>query len=157
MYRPFVPSADPRPLFLDAESQIRGLTQDFVTSFNTANYDQAGRMFSPDGVFMAPQHDAVYGQRPVERLLRQFGESGYQELRLQTTRIDFSGDTAIETGKYSLVIRIANRSSSSSRGKYLRVWRRLGAWLIVADCWSSSVAEDESATGQGYELRREAS
>jgi hypothetical protein len=25
------------------------------------------------------------------------------------------------------------------RGKYLKVWRRLGAWRIVADCWSSNL------------------
>jgi hypothetical protein len=22
------------------------------------------------------------------------------------------------------------------RGKYVRVWRRLGIWLLMADCWS---------------------
>jgi len=25
------------------------------------------------------------------------------------------------------------------RGKYVKVWRRLGAWRIVADCWSSNL------------------
>jgi hypothetical protein len=27
----------------------------------------------------------------------------------------------------------------ADRGKYVKAWRRLGAWLIVADCWSSNL------------------
>jgi ketosteroid isomerase-like protein len=73
MYRPYSSSvADSRP-FLDVESVIRGLTQDFVTSFNTANYDQVAALFAPDGVFMAPHRDPAFGPKAVERLLRQFG------------------------------------------------------------------------------------
>ena len=43
MYRPYSGSpADSRPS-QDVESQLRGLSQDFATSFNTGNYDQAER------------------------------------------------------------------------------------------------------------------
>ena len=68
MYRPYSSSlADSRP-FLDVESQIRGLTQDFVTSFNTGNYDQVAGQFAPDGVFMAPHHEPAHGQKAVEEV-----------------------------------------------------------------------------------------
>jgi len=54
MYRSFSNfPADSRPL-RDVESQVRELTQDFGTSFNTGNYDQAARLFAQDGVLMAP-------------------------------------------------------------------------------------------------------
>jgi len=42
--------------------------------------------------------------------------------------------------------------SSVDRGKYVKVWRRLGAWRIVADCWSSNLpaisarAEEKAVT-----------
>ncbi len=32
-------------------------------------------------------------------------------------------------------------------GKYVKVWRRLGAWLIVADCWSRTRAGRERSRG----------
>src|SRR5271165_2730805 len=146
MYRPYTSfQADPRPL-RDVESQLRELTQDFVTSFNTGNYDLAAGLFTHDGALMAPHYEGAYGQKPVERLLRQLGEVGYCDLRLETTRVDHSGDMAMELGLFSVVIRKPDGTMIPERGKYVRVWRRLGAWLIMADCWSrTSVAVNERA------------
>jgi ketosteroid isomerase-like protein len=139
MYRPYSSTqADSRP-FRDVESQLRDLTQDFVMSFNTGNYDQAAALFAGDGVLMAPHHDAAYGQKPVEWVLRQLGEAGYGDLRLETTRIEHSGDMAMELGRFSVVARQPDGTMAPERGKYVRVWKRLGAWLLMADCWSRTV------------------
>ena|SRR5579863_4480334 len=139
MYRPNSSSvADSRP-FLDVQSLIRNLTQDFVTSFNTGNYDQVAALFAQDGAFMAPHHDPAYGPKAVERLLRQFGDAGYQDLRLETIRVESSGDLAIEIGRYNVAFRLPDATLLADRGKYVKAWRRLGAWLIVADCWSSNL------------------
>lgn len=147
MYRPYSGSlADSRPL-QDVESQLRGLTQDFATSFNTGNYDQAAALFAVDGVLMAPYLEAAYGQKTVERVLRQLGESGHGDLRLETTRVDCSGDMAMELGRFSVVTRQGDGSRVTESGKYVKVWRRFGAWLILADCWSrtAQVANDRAA------------
>ena len=128
-------SADFRPL-RDVESQLRDQTQDFATSFNTGNYDHAARVFADDGVLMAPHHEGAYGQKHVERLLRQLGEAGYSDLRMETIRVDHSGDMAMELGRFALMVRSADGAMIPERGKYVRVWRRLGAWLLMADCWN---------------------
>src|SRR5579863_10787218 len=108
MYRSYSGSqADFRP-FLDVQTQLRDLTQDFATSFNTGNYDQAASLFTSDGVLMAPLHEGAYGQMLVERLLRQLGEAGYGDLRLETTRVEHSGDMAMEIGRFSVVVRKAD-------------------------------------------------
>ena len=139
MYRPYSSSlADSRP-FLDVPSLIRNLAQDFVTSFNTGNYDQAGAFFAQDGVLMVPHYEPAYGPKAVERLLRQFADAGYEDLRLETSRVEVSGDLAMEIGRYSVAIRQADGTIVPDRGKYVKNWRRLGAWLIVADCWSSNL------------------
>ena len=139
MYRPYSSSlADSRP-FLNVESLIRDLDQDFVTSFNTGNYDQVAALFTQDGAFMAPHHDPAYGPKAVERLLHQFADSGYEDLRLETLRVEASGDLAMEIGRYSVAIRQPDGTILADRGKYVKAWRRLGAWLIVADCWSSNL------------------
>lgn len=145
MYRPYASSsADFRP-FRDVQSQLRDLTQDFTTSFNTGNYDQAADMFSADGVLMAPHYDSAHGQKSVEQLLRRLGESGYSHLKMQTTRVDHSGDMAMELGQFSCVVR-QEGSMVPVHGKYVRVWRRLGAWLLMADCWSGTqLAANERA------------
>jgi uncharacterized protein (TIGR02246 family) len=139
MYRPYSSSlVDSRP-FLDVQSLIRNLAQDFVTSFNTGNYDQAAGLFAQDGAFMAPHHDPAYGPKAVERLLREFGEAGYEDLRLETVRVETSGDMAMEIGRYTVAIRQPDGTVVADRGKYVKAWRRLGAWLVVADCWSSNL------------------
>jgi uncharacterized protein (TIGR02246 family) len=139
MYGPHSSSlADSRP-FLDVQSLLRNLAQDFVTAFNTGNYDQAAALFTADGAFMAPHYEPAYGPKAVERLLRHFGETGYEELRLETVRVESSGDMAMEIGRYTVAIRQSDGTYVADRGKYVKVWRRLGAWLIVADCWSSNL------------------
>ena len=139
MYRPYPSSlADARP-FLDVQSLIRNLAQDFVTSFNTGNYDQVAALFAQDGAFMAPHHDPAYGPKAVERLLRQIGEAGYEDLRLETVRVESSGDLAMEIGRYTVAIRQPDGTILADRGKYVKAWRRLGVWLIVADCWSTNL------------------
>jgi ketosteroid isomerase-like protein len=144
MYRPYSsPFSDPR-LTGDVESQIRSQTQDYVTSFNTGNYDLVAGLFAKDGALMITHHEPVYAPSAVERLLRQFGETGYADLRMETLRVDASGDMAMEVGRYSVVIRGANSTTATDRGNYLRVWRRLGVWLISAECWSSNLPVAES-------------
>ena len=139
MYRPYSSSlADSRP-FVDVESMIRNLAQDFVTSFNTCNYDQVAALFAQDGVFMAPHYDPAHGPNAIERLLRQIGEAGYEDLRLETVRVESSGDLAMEIGRYTVAIRQPDGTILADRGKYVKAWRRLGVWLIVADCWSSNL------------------
>jgi len=139
MYGPYSSSlADSRP-FLDVQSLLRNLAQDFVTAFNTGNYDHAAALFTADGALMAPHHEPAYGPKAVERLLRQFGEAGYEDLRLETVRVESSGDMAMEIGRYTLAVRQDDGTVIADRGKYVKVWRRLGAWLIVADCWSSNL------------------
>lgn len=147
MYRPYSNAlADFRP-FRDVESQLRDLSQDFATSFNTGNYDQAASLFASDGALMAPLFEGAYGQSSIEQLLRQMGEAGYGNLRLETTRVDHSGDMAMELGRFSVLVPKPGGTVAMQRGKYVRVWRRLGAWLIVADCrsWTSEVVNDRAA------------
>jgi len=120
-------------------------------NFNTGNYDQVAALFGTDGSFMAPHNEPAIGPKSIERKLREFGDAGYQDLRVETTRVDSSGDMAMEIGRYSLSVVRENGSRMTDRGKYLKVWRRLGAWRIVGDCWSSnmpaSLSEEKPAVG----------
>jgi uncharacterized protein (TIGR02246 family) len=125
--------------FLDVESTIRGLTQDYGTAFNTGNYDQVAALFAGDGSFMPSSREAVQGPKAIERVLREYGDLGYQDLRLETARVDHSGDMAIEIGRYTVAVRQENGTTVADRGKFVHAWRRLGAWRMIADCWSSNL------------------
>lgn len=139
MYRPFGSGVHSQSLFIDVESTIRGLTQDYSTAFNTGNYEQVAELFAADGLFMPPHREAAQGPKAIERVLRDDGETGYQDLRLETTRVDNSGDMAVEIGRYTVAIRQGNGTTLADRGKFIHAWRRLGVWLMVAACWSSDL------------------
>jgi uncharacterized protein (TIGR02246 family) len=137
MYRPSVTS--PSPSFFDVESIIRGLTQDYCTAFNTGNFDQVAALYANNAVYMAPQREIAQGPKAIEARLRSLGEFGYGDLRFETQRVDSSGDMAVEIGRYTLTISMENGSSVIDRGKYVHVWRRLGAWLMQANAWNSDL------------------
>jgi len=136
MYASSIPSSG---FFLDVESVIRGLTQDYCTAFNTGNYDQVASLYAPDASFMPPNRETAVGSRAIERVLRGLGESGHQDLRFETQRVDSSGDIAVEISRYTLAIHQENGTTIADRGKFMRAWRRVGAWRIIAHAWSSDL------------------
>ena len=138
MYRPSSSLATSNT-FLDVESTIRGFTQDYCTAFNTGNYDQVAALFTTNGLCMAPHKESAQGPRAIEHLLRQLSDAGHRDLRFETQRVDHSGDLAVESGRYTLAVQLENGASIAERGKFLHAWRRLGAWLLMADSWSSDL------------------
>ncbi|MGC2186047.1 MAG: nuclear transport factor 2 family protein [Terriglobales bacterium] len=143
MYRSSSSSAASANSWLDAQSAVRGLTQDFATAFNTGNYDQAAALFTSDGFLMPPQRELVQGQKPIELMLGKLGEAGYQNLRLETVRVEESGDMAVEIGRYTAAVQQANGTTVADRGKFVQVWRRLGIWRMTSNCWNSDLAAVE--------------
>jgi uncharacterized protein (TIGR02246 family) len=139
MQRPLSESTPRVNPWLDVQSAIRGLTQDFVTAFNTGNYDQAAAMFTSDGILMPPNLEAMQGQKAIEATLRRLGEAGYQNLRMETIRIEESGDLAVEIGRYAAAVEQANGTTVIEQGKFVQTWRRLGIWRMAANCWNSDL------------------
>ena len=139
MFRPLSGSAPSVNSWLDVQSALRGLTQDFATAFNTGNYDQAAALFTSDGFLMPPHREMAQRPKAIEMMLRGLGEAGYQNLRLETIRVEESGDMAVEIGRYTVALQQLNGTTVVERGKFVQTWRRLGAWLMTVDCWSSDL------------------
>ena len=108
-------------------------------AFNTGNFDQAAALFALDGALISPHREPAHGQKAVEQAFRKLSDAGHEDLRAETLRVEVSGDLAMETGRYHVGVRQQNGTVVADRGNYLRVWRRLGVWRIVADCWSSQL------------------
>ena len=142
MYRPPISNVPAPRTLLDVETLVRGLTQDFSTAFNTGNYDHVGRLYASDAVFIISHHEPFHGLSGIERGLRGLGEMGYQKLRFETTRVDYSIDMAIEMGRYTISIEQGGTATIDS-GRFVRAWRRLGAWSIICDSWNSGLPMED--------------
>ena len=153
MYRPLSstpPAGRPSP---DVDATIRDLTQDFCTAFNTGNYDQASAIYAADTVIMTPNCEPVHGAKGSERLFRQLADSGYEHIRQETLRVDFSGDMAVEIGRYTLTIRSERQNAAPEHGSFMRVWRRLGSWLVAAESWTIHSSKPIQAVGPRDDVR----
>lgn len=136
MYRPYSNHAAGSGIPRSVEDILRNLTQDFAMSFNTGNFDQAAGLFAQDGMLARPGLEAVHGQKLIEVTLRRLSDLGYSDLRLETVRVEHSGDLAMEIGRFTVTLRKPEEPAVTERGSVVKVWRRLGAWLVIADCWS---------------------
>src|SRR4030095_4049864 len=125
MYRSFSNSAPSGNLYADVESAIRGLALDFCTAFNTGNYDQVAAMYAPEAILMSPMREPSVGRKAIETVMRAYRDEGYEDLRMETTRVEYAGDLAVDLGRYTSAILQSNGTSVVDRGKYMEAWRRL--------------------------------
>ena len=67
---------------------------------------------------------------------------GVKEIKLTTGEVDVHGDTAIETGDWTITVQppgAAEPIANADEGKYMVVWKRShGKWLFYRDIWNSS-------------------
>lgn len=121
-----------------------------ATSFSRAmERGDAGTMaaqYTADATLLPP------GGRPVTgcEAIRRFWTPRNPEFRtvrheLTTERLEVSGDTAVDLGRWRQVARVGERPESEAWGRYLVVWRRVGErkWKMQFDAWTSPIDEDE--------------
>jgi ketosteroid isomerase-like protein len=88
---------------------------------------------------MLPHRPVIRGADKLPALFRELKQAGLRDWRIEPNRIEEFGDTALEYGTYSAVMRQPNGTDVSDKGKYLVVWRRQAdsRWLIHADVANS--------------------
>jgi ketosteroid isomerase-like protein len=94
---------------------------------------------SPDTTLMLPHRLAIWGPDSLPALFRELKQAGLRDWRIEPNRVEQFGDTALEHGTYSFLMRQPNGTDAADKGKYLVVWRRHadGQWLIHADVANS--------------------
>ena len=120
-------------------SFIREGLRAFIEFFQTSRFDKMAQFYSPDTTLMLPHRGVIRGADKLPALFRELKDAGLRDWRIEPNRIEQFGDTALEYGTYSTLIRQPNGPDAAASGKYLVVWRRQadGRWLIHADISNS--------------------
>jgi len=120
-------------------SFIREGIQAFCEFFKTSQFDKMAKFYSPDTTLMLPHRPAIRGANSLPAVFSELKEAGLRDWRIAPNRVEQFGDTALEYGTYSFLMRQPNGTDAADRGKYLVVWRRQadGRWLIHADVANS--------------------
>jgi ketosteroid isomerase-like protein len=125
-------------------SFIREGLQAFIEFFHTSQFDKMAEFYSSDTTLMLPHRGVIRGADNLPGLFRELKDTGLLDWRIEPNRMEQFGDTALEYGTYSTLIRQPDGADAVSSGKYLVVWRRQAnsRWLIHADIANSDDSAD---------------
>ena len=125
----------------DLQSAFQQLEQEFALAYNRGEMEKMGSFYTPDAIVLPPNHEIVQGAVNIPGLMREFRQNGGRDLKLEVTRVEQFMDTAVEIGRYSIVIQRQDGTQMMDRGKFLILRRRLpnNQWRIFADAWNSDL------------------
>jgi uncharacterized protein (TIGR02246 family) len=119
----------------DVRSAVEAANKDFMTTFTRGDATGIAKLYTAEAELLPPNSDVVQGTQAIAAFWGHVITLGVQEVKLETVEVDAQGDTAIETGRYTLVA----GGAVADRGKYLVVWKRDGgAWKLHRDIWATS-------------------
>lgn len=125
---------------IGAASAIRLMGDEWARHWNAGDLDGVAAVYAEDAVYLPPHHEAVHGREAIREYLKAPLRHGVSDLAFDVTYIKQQGPIAWDVGTYRMTIPRNDEIIKKDHGKYLTVWRRIGArWLIAADAWSSDL------------------
>ena len=119
---------------------IRQMGSDWARHWNAGTLDKVAAAYSPDAVYLPPHHQAIHGRDAIREYLRGPLSHGVSDLAFDVTYIKQDGNVAWDVGTYRVNVPVNDGTKKEDHGKYLTVWKWVGAkWLIAADAWSSDL------------------
>jgi ketosteroid isomerase-like protein len=125
----------------DLEIEFQRLEDEFALAFNKGDFEKLGSFYTPDAIVLPPNHSIVQGAVNIPDFMRELHQMGAKDLKLEVTRVEQFLDTALEIGRYSVLLRRPDGSSIQDRGKFMVLRRRLpnNQWRIFGDAWNSDL------------------
>jgi uncharacterized protein (TIGR02246 family) len=123
----------------DTEVSIAAADDAFMDAFAQGDAAGIADLYTDDGQLFPTHSDVISGRAAIEGFWKGAMDMGIASAILEMAELDDLGDTAIETGQYTLV---AGDGQTLDRGKYLVVWKNEGgAWKLHRDIWNSSASQ----------------
>ncbi len=120
----------------DTLSAIRAANEQFMQTYKRRDVAGLAALYTADGQIMPSNSDFVTGISAIRDFWKAAMEMGIKEARLDTLEVDGHGDTAIEVGRYSMMV---DGGQVVDTGKYVVIWKKVdGAWKLHRDIWTTS-------------------
>lgn len=134
-------------LLIALPSFAQSLTKDieaanarFEQEFAKGDASALARMYTENATVLPPESDLVTGRDAIQAFWQGAIQSGVKNLRLKTVQVDELGTAAAkEIGRFSLDAPAPQDQMMKVEGKYVVVWRKVGAeWKLDADIWNTN-------------------
>ena len=120
----------------DTRLAIDAGNQSFMANFGRQDAAGMARLYTANGSLLPSNSDILSGTENVQAFWQGAFDSGLTEAVLETIELEVHGETAIETGRYTL--KTAGGTVADS-GKYIVIWKNDGGtWKLHKDIWNTS-------------------
>ena len=108
----------------------------FLSIFGQGDAAGLAALYASEGQILPPNGDFVVGHAAIQGFWQAVFNSGLTGAALDTLEVEQFGDTAIEVGKYQLLVA---GGQVADWGKYIVIWKHEGgAWKLHRDIFNSS-------------------
>ena len=122
----------------EIRNAIEAANEIFVSLFSQGDAAGLAALYATDGQVLPPNADFVAGPAAIQGFWQAVINSGLKGATLETLEVEQLGDTAIEVGKYQLML---EGGQVADFGKYIVVWKQEGGqWKLRRDIFNSSRA-----------------
>jgi len=105
-----------------------------------------GECFASDAQAYPPGSSPVAGRAAIQDMWKGILGMSVGRIELRTVEVDGNGETAWETGRYTLV---GVNGTILDDGKTIAIWKReLEGWKLYRDMWSSNSPQQALPSGQ---------
>jgi ketosteroid isomerase-like protein len=130
----------------ELKSSIEAANARFVEAVSRRDVAALGRLYAADAQAYPPGLAIVAGRTAIQDMWKGLLSMPVGRLQRRTVEVDGSGETAWETGLFTL---LGSNGSTMDEGKYIVIWKRgPDGWQIYRDLWSSSSPQQAAPATQ---------
>jgi len=123
-----------------ARTAIDANTKQFIEAFNKGDGAAVGSMYTMDARLLPPNSEIVEGRANVQKFWQGAITAGLKLVSLETVHVETQGNMAVEVGHYTMTVPGAGGVTTTDKGKYVVVWKRVGrSWKLVVDIFNSNM------------------
>jgi uncharacterized protein (TIGR02246 family) len=123
---------------------IEAVNARFADAFSRRDVAAIGQLYAPDAEAYPPGLAPVSGRAAIQDMWKGLLAMPVGRIQLTTVEVDGNGETAFETGRYTL---LGSNGSTMDEGKYIVIWKRdPDGWKLYRDMWSSNSPQQGAAS-----------
>lgn len=118
--------------------QIRRQYDKFSERFAARDAAGVANLYTATARLFPPGAEPLEGTEAIRGFWAEALKMGMTGIQIDVAEVEDLGDTAIESGAYTLTLPDGSRAD---HGKYLVMWKRVsGEWKLHRDIWNTSMA-----------------
>lgn len=129
-----------REIIVSVQEELDKVNVVFKASVAAGNAEGVAECYSEEGWFMVPGAATLKGRDAIQAGIQGLIDSGITGIDFKTLELEDFGETAIETGEYTLFA----GDAVADRGRYMVNWKNIyGKWHLHRDIINSTMPAAE--------------